>query len=63
LTKANFTISTPFGDFTNQLPVINGRGRYLDNTFIEWPWRSLKQEPVYLYEIIDGFQTKQIMKA
>jgi len=39
---------------TNQLPVINGRGRYLDNTFIERPWRSLKQEPVYLYEIVGG---------
>jgi len=38
---------------------MDGRGRYLDNIFIECLWRSLKQEAVYLHEIIDGFQAKR----
>ena len=40
---------------------MDGRGRYLDNIFIERLWRSLKQEAVYLHEIIDVFQAKQII--
>ena len=40
---------------------MDGRGRYLDNIFIERLWRSLKQEAVYLHEITDGFQTKRII--
>ncbi len=43
------------------LPVIDGRGRYMDNIFIERLWRSLKQEAVYLHEINDGFQAKRII--
>jgi putative transposase len=39
LTKAEIKIS------------MDGRGRYLDNIFIERLWRSLKQEAVYLHEI------------
>lgn len=35
---------------------MDGRGRYLDNIFIERLWRSLKQEAIYLEEIQDGFQ-------
>jgi putative transposase len=61
LTKADIKISMPLGDFTNHLPVIDGRGRYLDNIFIERLWRSLKQEAVYLHEITDGFQAKRII--
>jgi putative transposase len=38
-----------------------GRGRYLDNIFIERLWRSLKQEAVYLHEINNGFQAKKII--
>lgn len=38
---------------------MDGRGRYLDNIFIERLWRSLKQEAVYLHEINDGFQAKR----
>lgn len=34
---------------------MDGRGRYLDNIFIECLWRSLKQEAIYLEEITDGF--------
>jgi putative transposase len=40
---------------------MDGRGRYLDNIFIERLWRSLKQEAVYLHEITDGFQVKRII--
>ena len=40
---------------------MDGRGRYLDNIFIERLWRSLKQEAVYLHEIADGFQAKRII--
>ena len=37
---------------------MDGRGRYLDNIFIERLWRSLKQEAVYLHELQDGFQAR-----
>jgi putative transposase len=40
---------------------MDGRGRYLDNIFIERLWRSLKQEAVYLHEITDGFHAKRII--
>ena len=49
LTKADIKIS------------MDGRGRYLNNIFIERLWLSLKQEAVYLHEITDGFQTKRII--
>jgi len=42
---------------------MDGRGRYLDNIFIERLWRSLKQEAVYLHEITDGFQAKRIINT
>ena len=40
---------------------MDGRGRFLDNIFIERLWRSLKQEAIYLEEITDGFHAKQII--
>ena len=40
---------------------MDGRGRYLDNIFIERLWRSLKQEAVYLHELKDGFKAKAII--
>jgi putative transposase len=43
LTKADIKIST------------DGRGRCLDNIFIQRLWRSLKQEAIYLPEITDRF--------
>jgi putative transposase len=51
LTKAEIKIS------------MDGRGRYLDNIFIERLWRSLKQEAIYLHEITDGFQAKRIIES
>jgi len=41
---------------------MDGRGRYLDNIFIERLWRSLKQEAVYLTELQDGFQAQRVIK-
>jgi putative transposase len=41
---------------------MDGRGRYLDNIFIERLWRSLKQEAIYLEEITDGFQARRVVK-
>ena len=34
---------------------MDGRGRCLENIFIERLWRSLKYEAIYLHEIADGF--------
>jgi len=41
---------------------IDGRGRYLNNIFIECLWRSLKQEAIYLHELYDGFKAKRVIK-
>jgi len=41
---------------------MDGRGRYLDNIFIERLWRSLKQEAIYLEEITDGLQARRVIK-
>ena len=38
---------------------MDGRGRYLDNIFIERLWRSLKYEAIYLTEMSDGFKAKR----
>ena len=40
---------------------MDGRGRYLDNIFIERLWRSLKQEAIYLEEITDGFHARRVI--
>ncbi len=40
---------------------MDGRGRYLDNIFIERRWRSLKQEEVYLEDIQDGLQVRRVI--
>ncbi|WP_374834044.1 MULTISPECIES: integrase core domain-containing protein [Paenochrobactrum] len=45
-----------------KIKIMDGRGHYLDNIFIERLWRSLKQEAVYLHELLDGFQAKRIIK-
>ena len=41
---------------------MDGRGRYLDNIFIERLWRSLKQEAMYLYELTDGFVAERVIR-
>ncbi len=40
---------------------MDGRGRYMDNIFIERLWRSLKYEAVYLHELTDGFQAQRVI--
>lgn len=42
---------------------MDGRGRCMDNIFIERLWRSLKQEAVYLEEIADGFQARRVISS
>ncbi len=40
---------------------MDGRGRYLDNIFIERLWRSLKYEAVYLHELADGIEARRVI--
>ena len=40
---------------------MDGRGRCMDNIFIERLWRSLKYEAVYLHELFDGFQAQRVI--
>ncbi len=53
--------------FTGRLRAANirvsmdGRGRCMDNIFIERLWRSLKYEAVYLHELTDGFVAKRVI--
>ena len=39
---------------------MDGRGRRLDNLFIERRWRSLNYEAVYLHKIADGFEARRL---
>ena len=40
---------------------MDGRGRFLENIFIERLWRSLKQEAVYLEDLADGFKAHRVI--
>jgi putative transposase len=40
---------------------MDGRGRCMDNIFIERLWRSLKYEAIYLHELTDGFRAQQVI--
>ena len=40
---------------------MDGRGRYLDNIFVERLWRSLKYEAVYLHELADGRDAERLI--
>lgn len=52
-------------DFTDTLSAVgvrismDGRGRWMDNVFIERLWRSLKYECVYLREFESGFKARR----
>ena len=41
---------------------MDGRGRFMDNIFIERLWRSLKYEAIYLHEIADGLQARRLIR-
>lgn len=53
------------GDFSGRLEVagvrisMDGRGRMLDNIFIERLWRSVKYEDIYIHDYDDGRATRQ----
>jgi putative transposase len=59
--------NTTLLDFTGALKdadiviSMDGRGRCMDNIFIERLWRSLKYEAVYLHELTDGFKAKRVI--
>jgi len=40
---------------------MDGRGRCMDNIFIERLWRSLKYEAVYLHELTDCFKAERVI--
>ena len=40
---------------------MDGRGRCMDNIFIERLWRSLKYEAVYPHELTDGFKAERVI--
>ena len=42
---------------------MDGRGRCMDNVFIERLWRSLKYEAVYLHDLEDGFVAQRVIHS
>jgi putative transposase len=38
---------------------MDGRGRALDNVFVERLWRTVKYEEVYLRDYVDGWQAEE----
>jgi putative transposase len=40
---------------------MDGRGRCMDNIFIQRLWRSLKYEAIYLHELTDGFKAERVI--
>jgi putative transposase len=42
---------------------MDGRGRAIDNVFIERLWRSVKYEDVYLKDYVDGWQAEASLAA
>ncbi len=40
---------------------MDGRGRWIDNRFIERLWRSLKYEAVYLEELTGGHHARRVI--
>ena len=59
LAEAKVKISMPLVTLLrNALPVIDGKGRWIDNRMIERLWRSLKYECVYLHAFETGSEAK-----
>jgi putative transposase len=57
-TSFNFTGALKAADVAISM---DGRGRCMDNIFIERLWRSLKYEAVYLHELTDGFRAERVI--
>ena len=49
LKDADIAISMPLRHSTNALPVIDGKGAWRNNVFVERLWRTIKYEEVYLH--------------
>ena len=64
LPSAPVAIQTPMGSFTSKLVTagvvisMDGRGRFMDNIFIERLWRSIKYEEVHLKAYADGCEAR-----
>jgi len=57
-TSFDFTSVLKDADVTISM---DGRGRCMDNIFIERLWRSLKYEAVYLHDLTDGFRAERVI--
>ena len=57
-TSFDFTGVLGRSDVTTSM---DGRGRCMDNIFIERLWRSLKYEAIYLHELTDGFKAMRVI--
>ncbi len=42
---------------------MDGRGRALDNVFVERLWRSVKYEEIYLRDYADGWEAEERLAA
>jgi putative transposase len=42
---------------------MDGRGRALDNVFVERLWRTVKYEEVYLRDYVDGWQVEESLRS
>ena len=42
---------------------MDGRGRWMDNAFIERLWRFLKHEAVHLHDLVDGLEAHRVIGA
>jgi len=42
---------------------MDGRGRALDNVFVERLWRSVKYEEVYLHDYADGWEAEDSLRS
>ena len=59
LAESKVKISMPLVTLLrNALPVIDGKGRWIDNRMIDRLWRSLKYECVYLHAYETGSEAK-----
>ena len=57
-TSLAFTGALKEADITISM---DGRGRYLNNIFIERLWRNLTYEAVYLHKLMDGFVAERVI--
>jgi putative transposase len=55
---SQFISATFTGTLTGIRISMDGRGRWMDNVFMERLWRSLKYEDIYLRGYVDGLEAK-----